>query len=805
MSNLIGYIRQSSRMLFRYRRITLIAILGLALGIGLTTTMFSIVNGTVLRGMPFHGSDRIMYLDRHEVSGPAGQFRVTPHDYVDWKAQQSSFEDLAAFTRESFNLSGSGGPPERYEGSFISTNMFGLLGVRPELGRDFNDQDGRSGAEPVVMLSHTLWEKRFGRDKGIVNQIIRVNSDAVRVIGVMPPRFAFPLFQSAWMPLRLDPLPPKRGDGPSLEVIGPLKAGVSREKALADLDTIAKRLELTYPANKGIRAMVRPYIAVMLSEQAIALLYTMLGASLGVLIIACANVANLLLARASLRSREVAIRSSLGASRMHMISQFMAEAFVLSVLGGIAGLLLAGLAIWLFNRSIVGLNMPFWIHVGIDIPALVVVFGLMLLASVASGSFPALQASGANLSSLLKDQNRGTSSLRIGKLSRALVVIEVALSCGLLVASGLMVKSITNLRTLDFGFQTKQILTAEIALPQRDYPDDASRIRFFNELMRRLGERPEVKTAALVSTLPAVGAEFERFAVEGRAYPKDDDYPEAGLVAITPGFFDTFGTHSFQGRLFSTADDQTAAPSALVNQSFVRRFAAGQDLIGRRIRLGKGDSKNPWLTIVGVVPDMLVGPVRSTDQAGIYVPLAQHPQAAMDIALRTASEPGSLASVARDAVIAVDRNLPIYSIKPMEQVISDNNWFYVVFGSLFMAFGLMALILASIGLYGVMSFSVSRRTQEIGTRMALGASQKSVLSLILRQGMTQFIVGLVLGIAFALALSQLLQVLLVGVQPWDLPVFAVVVLVLAATGLLACFVPARAALRVDPVVTLKSD
>jgi putative ABC transport system permease protein len=811
MPTFSGYLRQGGRALFKQRAISLIAVLGLALGIGITTTMFSIVNGIVLRGLPFPHSERLMYLDRHEVSGVVGQLRVTPHDYVDWRAQQRSFTDLAAFTRDSFNLSGPGGPPERHDGSLITAGMFRLLGVGPELGRGFTEADAANGAEPVALLSRTLWVKRFGGDPGIVGRTIRVNSAPVRVVGVMPQGFEFPVFQSVWMPLHLDPLPVKRGDGPNLEVIGMLKPGVSRQQALTEMEGIAKRLEMAYPANKHILPMVRPYIAVMLSEEAIALLYTMLGASLGVLMIACANVANLLLARAAVRSREVAIRASMGASRQQIILQFVFEAFLLAVMGGLAGLMLAGLAGNAFNRALTGLSIPFWVHVGIDLPVLAVVFGLMLLASVLSGVVPAVKASGADLSLLLKDQTRGTSSMRIGKLSRVLVVVEVALSCGLLVASGLMIKSIFNLRALHYAFETRGILAAEVSLPPADYPDDGRRLRFFEELERRLGDRPGVTRAALTSALPAVGVVFKNFAYEGRAYPQEKDYPYAGVVTVSPAIFAAFGVRALDGRLLTAADNATAQPVAVVNQAFVRRFGGAdprpETLLGKRVRVGRGDSKEPWMTIVGVVPDMLVGTIRSPSQQGIYMPLAQHPQATMDIVLRAAQadSTASLAGAVRETVASLDRNLPVDAIKPMPRVISDNNWFYGVFGSLFMAFGLMALVLASIGLYGVMSFAVSRRTHEIGTRMALGAQGGAVMGLVLRQGMTQVVAGLVLGLGFALGLSQLLQVLLVGVRPWDLAVFTLVVAALSGTAFLACYLPARSALRVSPVTALRSE
>lgn len=806
MADFLGDVRFGGRMLLKHFRITAIAVVGLAFGVGLTGAMFSIVYGTVLRGMPFEGSERLMYIERRDLVGSVRELNPKEHDFLDWREQQTSFEDLAAFTRETFNLSGPGGPPERYEGASISTNLFPMLGVQPFRGRNFTSADADRRSESVALISHALWQKRFNADEGLIGQMIWIDGEPVRVVGILPRKFKFPLFQDVWTPLRLDPLGAERGEGLPVEVIGRLKPEVSLSQARAEFDTLGQRLEAAYPAtNRNIRPLIRPYITVMLSEQAVGLLYTMLGASFGVLVIACVNVANLLLARASLRTREVAIRSSLGANRRQVISQFLVESFVLALAGGAVGLLLAKVTIDLFSRSMEGLSIPFWFQIEIDLIALLVILGLILTAALLSGSIPAIRASRADLSRLLKDQARGSSSLRMGRFSRALVVAEVALSCGLLVASGLMIKSIVSLSSFDFGFLTREILTAQIALPDRGYPDGPVQVRFFDELTRRISERPGVEGAALVSTLPAVGAGSRYFAVEGKAYPQESDYPNAGLVVVSPRFFETFGVQVRQGREFTSGDAPGSLPVAVVNESFVKKFASDGNVLGSRIRVGRSDSSEPWMTIVGVVPDMLVGPVQSQDQAGIYTPLAQQPRTQMSIVVRGAGNALNLSSSVREEVATLDRNLPVFGVKSMEQVIKDNTWFYRVFGALFMAFGLMALLLAAIGLYGVMAFSVSRRTHEIGTRMALGADRNAVLKLILKQGSGQLMAGLGLGLLFALALSRLLGVLLFGVQPWDPGVFTLVAMVLIATGLLACLFPARAAVRVSPMVALRNE
>lgn len=806
MAALLATVRLSLRQMRKNLVTTVIAILGLAFGIALPTTMFSIVNGTILRGLPFEGSHRLYYLERSDTQGGIGELSMNLHDFVDWQERQQSFEGLAAFTRETFNLSSDGSPPERYEGAAISPNLFSLLKVEPSQGRNLATQDSVEGAPAVALISHSLWERRFAKDPAMVGRAIRLNGAPVEVIGVLPPGMRFPLFQDIWTPLALDPLRHARTDSPAIEAIGLLKRGVPLRQALSNLETITQDLEREHPeTNRGIRAKVRSYITLMLSEQLVALLWTMLAASFAVLAISCVNVANLLLARASLRTQEVAVRSSLGATRRRVVGLFLAEAATLSIGGAVIGLILARFAIARINEAIGGLSVPFWIHLRIDLVSALLVVVLIVFTSLIAGAIPAIQGSRADLASLLKDQSRGNSSLRLGRVSQALVVLEVALSCGLLVASGLMIKSIASLRSSEFGFSTDHVLTASLALSEYEYPTPASRIQFIDQLRHELESRPGVQAVAVSSHMPTVSAGSRYFGFEGQTYSKESDYPYAGVVAVSPDYFDTLGTAVLRGRSFSATDTEQNAAVAIVNESLVKRYGRGEDLLGKRIRLGRTNSKEEWTTVIGIAPDLFVAPIYSPEQEGIYRPLAQHPPLLFSVAIRTAGDPSAFTPSLRDAVVKIDRNLPLYNVKTMERLIRDNSWFYNLFGGLFMIFGLIALALAVVGLYGVMAFAVSRRLHEMGLRIALGASKASVIRTVMSQGLRQLGIGLVLGLAFALVLSRFLGFLLFQVQPWDPAIFALVLVGLISTGILACLIPARTALRVDPISALRAE
>jgi predicted permease len=510
-----------------------------------------------------------------------------------------------------------------------------------------------------------------------------------------------------------------------------------------------------------------------------------------VLLIACANVANLLLDRAAHRTKEVGIRTALGASRMAVVRQFLAEAVVLAAAGAVLGAVLARAGITLFNRAIADTNPPFWLDIRLHPPVLLFVVATAFLASLVSGAIPAYQSSRADINEILKDESRGASSFRIGRLSRGLVMFEIALSCGLLVASGLMVRSVVKLRNLDAGVTTKNVFTARVGFPST-YTDTVAQKQFFDDLARRLAAMPGVQGVSLSSQLPAVGAGGAPVAVEGKSYATDRDYPFTQSLVVNPGFFPTFEVTPVTGRAFTAEDREGSVPVVIVNQSFVRKFLGADDPLGKRIRLGGAKSKAPWLTIVGVVPDIFTGDTGNPRDAGVLLPLAQNRSNFLSIALR-APNAMSLTPQIRSTAAALNADIPIYYVTSMDEAIAKGVWHVRVFGGLFMVFGVAALLLAAIGLYAVMAFSVSRRSREVGIRIALGARTSHVLRLVFRQGVVQLAVGVTLGLGLAALLSQLVAGVLFEVQPRDPVTFGSVVAVLVGAGLLACYVPARRA------------
>jgi predicted permease len=806
--SLLANLRFGVRSLLRQPGLTAVATLALTLGIGLTTVMFSIIQGAFLRGLPFEDGGRIYTAGQIDVTEPDddGNGRgVERHDFAEWRDAQQSFEIFAGFYQGTINVSDGGGKPDRYDGAFMTPNAFDVLRVSAAMGRTLQTGDDAPGAGRVVVLGDPVWKNRYQADPSIVGRQIRVNGQPATVVGVMPEGFKFPSFVDVWVPLDLDLLRTTRDVSTTgITAFGRLRPDVSPDEAQAEFAGLAARQAQQYPAtNRNQSALVQPFVRAFLGSEPFQLLLTMLVAVFGVLLIACVNVANLLMARTAERTKEIAIRTALGASRRRVIGQLLTEAFVLAVAGLGFGLLLAKAGIGLFNRSLVDTNPPFWIDIWLDPMVLLFAAGLALVATMASGLLPALQASRADVNDVLKDESRGSSGLRVGRMSRLLVMLEIAVSCGLLVASGLATQSVVNLKTNDYGFERDGVFTARLGLFEADYPDDRARGRFYSDLRRHLAAVPGALAVTIASSLPATGSNGATFAVEGATYATDDDYPAAGYAIVTPGFFDTFDRELVAGRDFTDADDLDAPRVIIVNQSFAARWFPSQDPLGRRIRTGRANSTAPWMEIVGVAPDLYVGGLQDETPEGYYVPVAQEPPRFASLAARAASDPMALTAGVRSAVAALNPDLPIYWVRTMAAFIEQNNWFYQVFGSLFMVFGAAALFLATVGLYGVMARSVSRRTPEFGVRMALGSSGAGVMKLVVRQGLVQIAVGLVLGLGLAAGLAQFMTIIMFGVDPWDPFVFSVVVVSLATVALLACLIPARRAMRVDPMTALR--
>ena len=808
MRNITNDLRFGARQVRRNPGVAVIAVLALTLGIGLTTTVFSFVYGVLLRGLPYEDSDRIVHVDRTHLARGVTQMDVTIHDFEDWRARQRSFEQLGAFYYGTVNISGSD-KPERYSGAFVTANTFDLLRVKPLLGRVLTAADERKGAELVIVLGYNVWRDRFGRDPDVVGTYVRANGEPARIIGVMPEKFAFPYVQQMWLPLRLDAAALPRGEGQLVEVFGRLLPGVSEERANVEINQIAQQLAAEHPVtNEGVGVLVQSFIDSLAGEGA-AMLYTMLGAVMLVLLVACANVANLLLGRAAGRSQEVAVRTALGATRGRVVTQFLTETLVLASVGAVLGTGLAVFGTRILNSGLQNFEgLPAFIEVRMDGMSLLFVLVTTLVATLAAGVLPALQAARAEAGAILKDSARGSSSFRIGRMSRAIVVAEIALSCGLLVTSGLMIRSIVNLSNADYGFRTSNVFTARLGLPEGRYANGENR-RFFEELQSRLAALPGVETASLGSNIPVASTitsvRRQPFAVEGRAYARESDYRMTGALIAAPGYFAALGVAPRQGREFTAADRAETQQVAIVNESFVRTHLNGEDAIGRRIRFGGSDSKEPWRTIVAVVPDLRISGPDDDEPDGVYVPFGQSPQRFASIILHTSVEPLSLTGSVRDVVASLDADLPIFRVTTLEGAIDHETWFYRLFGGIFTTFGAVALFLAAVGLYGVMALSVKRRTREVGVRMALGAQVHNVLRLVLGQGLRQITIGLVFGLGLAFLVSKFLVLMLFEVNPRDPLIFGGVMATLVLTGSVACLVPALRATRVDPVIAIRTE
>ena len=790
----------------------LIASFTLALGIGLCSTVFSLLYGVFFRGHPIPEPNRVFLISR---SNPAQRIEwggVTVHDFYDWQAQQTSFEGLAHFGTGTVNLANAGSgaaDPERFDGGLVSANVFDLLRVKPVVGTTFRAGDDAAGAPLMVVLGYRVWERRYQKDTAIAGKPVFVNGEAATILGVMPEGFQFPETQDLWIVERDSrSTTTDRSRAQQFQVFGRLKPGVTREHAELEMAQIAQRLARDYPAsNAGFTARMRTFMEDETDEDIRAVFGGMQVATLFVLLIAIANVANLLLARATLRTREAAVRTAIGASRWRVVTPFFAETLVLALVGALLGLAIAYVGVTLFDGATRNVGKPYFMVFKLDLPVLLFVTALTALTALLAGAAPAFYVLKTDVTACLKDEARGSGELG-GRFTRVLVAAEIALSCALLIGAGLMVKSIGKLRNFDYPFQTERILTARVGLFDREYPDTAARRGFWRGLEERVKALPGVRAAALTTSLPGNSGR-SAIGFPGQKYGSGNDYPEARSAQVTPGYFETLGVRVLQGRDFTTEDRAGSQPVAIVNQPFVRRFLDGKDPLGQRFaqRVGR-DSLGAWITIVGVVPDLRMQgfSTDNPDPWGFYLPVAQRDPRFVNIVLASAGpDPLALTAGVRQAVQSLSPNQPVYEVDSMLGVIRQASWFYYVFGTLFIVFGGAALFMATVGLYGVLAFSVSRRTRELGIRMALGANAGAVTRLVLRQGGKQLLVGLVAGLGIAFGLTRVIKILMFEVAPQDPLVFALVVLLIAGVGVLASLVPARRAVAVQPTVALRSE
>ncbi len=788
--------------------LTLVATIALTCGIGLTTMMFSIIYGALIKGLPFEDGDRIVAVARTNPEREIDRGGIPVQDYAELAAQQRSFAQFGAWTSGTMNVSGAE-RADRFSGSWVTRELFAMAGVSPLHGRAFlPGEDTPTGAR-VAVLGYDMWQTRFGGAPSVLGTTIRVNGVPYEVVGIMPDGFAWPNNDELWLPMQTDPLVGVRGEGLQLSVAGRLAPGVTREQSAAELTTIMQRLGETYPeTNKGFAALVSGFVDSFIGPEPKQLLLTMLGAVFFVLLIACSNVANLLLDRAAHRSKEVGVRSALGASRSAIVRIFLSEALILAALGTVLGVILAKVGIDAFSRAIADSQPPFFIQIGLFPPVLLFAIGIAVLATLFSGLIPAFQASRPDIAEVLKDESRGASSLKIGKISRALIVFEIALSCGLLVAAGLMIKSVSKTRSMDTGYEMASVFTTRVGFPST-YTDTVAQRLFFEQLDERVAALPGVQAAAIASGLPGAqqGLNGDRFSLEAATYATDQERPETRWISVTPGFFSVLEIPLRKGRLFESSDRLGALPVAVVTERFVEQHLSGGDALGKRFRLGGAESEEPWITIVGVVPNVFGGDPQEPFPAVAFRPFAQAHANFAYVAARTAGgvSPMVLADPVRGVVASLDADIPTYWPMTLDAAVAQPLWFIRVFGTMFMIFGFVALFLASIGLYAVMSFSVGRRTREVGIRMALGATARDVVRLLMSQGFIQIGLGLTIGLVLAGLIARVMSVVLFDVQPLDPVVFGGVALTLAFTGTVACLLPARRATRVDPSDAMRSE
>ena len=812
MGSLIKDLKFGARALARKPSSAIISVVVLSLGIGLSTFMFSLVYGVFLRGLDIPQEDRVAMIWRVDTSRPGLQGRglaISSQDFTDYRERQTSFEGLAAYRTSTVNVSGSEGP-ERYAGSFVTANTFDLLRVQPILGRAFRPGEDTPGSAPTVLLGYEMWQNRYGGDPGVLGEVLRINGEQGTVVGVMPEGFLWPSNHQIWITMDDDPLASDRGQGRFYTVFGRLLDGTTWDRASLELANVAQQLEREHPdTNEGMTIRLLTW-AQSQSQGDIRTLFTaMMVAGLLVLLVACANVANLLLARAALRTKEAAVRV---AGRLRVMLPFLSEALVLALGGALLGIGIAYYAVGLFDSATVGAvtGRPYFIRFQVDLPVLVFVVGLTGLTALVAGAAPALQVAKTDVNGVLKDESRGSSSFHLGRLSKGLVIGEVALSCALLVAAGLVTKSMVQLSRQEYAFDPDGIFTARVGLFQTDYPDREDRQQFFDDLLRSLEGLPGVQAAGLATTSPGSGTGIVPIRLEGEVYEADGDRPQVHNARVTSGFFDMLGVGVLQGADFSAANTLDAERVAIVNQSFSDRFWPGEGALGRRFRTGTADTI-PWMSVIGVVSDLQMEGLSppgqpGSDPAGYYTPVTQSDPSFLTItAVPTVGPPMGMTADVRNAVRGLDPDLPIYNVRSGAEVIQRSSWFYSVFGTIFIVFGVAALFMASVGLYGVLSFSVSRRVQEMGIRMALGAGSRDVVKLILKQGAAQMAIGLAIGMALAWGVSAAITIIMFQVDPRDVSVFATVFGVILSIGFLASWIPARRATSVDPMTALRYE
>jgi len=804
MNHLVSDLRYGFRMLWKTPSATAMVFIALSLGIGLSAVMFSLIEGAVLPKLPVEGGDRIARIQRADLSSQ------TAYDYATWVSRQRSFEALGAYDVSTVTLSveGAGGDPVR--AAAITPSILPLLAAQPEIGRPFTEDDAIVGAPAVILVSHDFWRDRLGADPGALGRVVRVNGRPAQIVGVMPRGFGFPWNEQVWSPLNLDPA---RGGGATFTmtaetraVVGRLRDSVSPSAAARELTSITAELDRE---RRGAASLLQSVVKVrgytdLFSEagRSAALAALMLGVAFLVLLVACSNVANVLLARAVARRREIAVRLAIGASHVRITMQLLVETSLLAAAGAVGGVVVAVFG----TRNIMAAmpaGMPYWIQVRVDWPVLGFVAVVAVVATLMAGLMPALQAARSNTHDVLKDDARGSSSFRVGRVMRRLIGVEIALSFVLLVLAGLFIRSATNFKATDFAFQPEGVYSALVRLPEASTNDVRARSRGPEQIREALTTLPQVAGAALTTAVPGVGSsQVAPVEIEGALDAATAS--RARSIIVSPGFFDLFRARLVAGRDFDARDQAEAVRVAIVNESFANRYLPNGAL-DHRVRLSGPGGKDEWLTVVGVTQDLMEGGVDGWNPETVYLPFTQHSQTTFTIVARPSVSFASLPVPIRESLRALEPDMALFDVQRLEAVIYDANSGYTWFSILFLVSGGVALFLAALGLYGVMAFWVIQRTREIGVRMALGGQRRDIVRLVLRQGLVQTLVGLIAGLVLAVAAAALLRSAMFGVTPYDPIVFASVLGVMLGAAWLGCWMPARRATRVDPLRALAAE
>jgi putative ABC transport system permease protein len=814
-------LRYGTRMLLKNPGITFVVILALALGIGANTAIFSVVNAVLLRPLPYEESDRLVFLN--EESQVLDEMSISYPNFTDWRNQNKVFEKIGVYNRSSYNLTGAG-EAERITTGQVSADLFSVLHVNAGLGRVFTNEEDKPGGAPVVVLSYGLWQRRFGGQASMLNQPLTLNGKSYTVIGVMPQDYLYPSRVEMWVPvgqLSGESSWQQRGNHPGLYGVARLKPGVTLQQANADMDNIAANLEKQYPdSNAGNRVRIRPLLEIFVGDvrRALWVLFAAVGF---VLLIACANIANLLLARAKAREKEMAIRTAMGAGRWRIARQLLTESVLLALMGGALGLLFArwGVELILYISPDA---IPRWREISLDWSVLAFTVGVAFMTGILFGLVPALQAGVVDVHETLKETGRGMSGRHW--LRSSLVVVEVATTLVLLIGAGLMIRSFYRLQKVNPGFSYEHLTSFSVSLPEKKYAAGDQREQFFNRLTENLRGLPGVEATAAASGLPLGNNGWQMsFVMDGRPRPPRDQTPLMEACLVTPDYFRAMNIPLKRGRYFTDHDNRSFLGGKdlskyselervgaglnviVIDEEFARRYWPNEEAIGKRIKLGT-DERASVLTVVGVVGRVKMdGLSQDSNRVQGYFPFAQIQNGDMTVILKAAGDPNQLIAAVRQQVRTIDSDQPIYSIRTMDEIRAESVAPERLNLTLLSIFAGIALVLAVVGIYGVMSYSVTQRTHEIGIRMAIGAQPRDVFRMVIGQGMMLALIGVAVGLVGAFGLTRLMTTMLFGVEPTDPATFAAIAVLLTAVALVACYVPGRRATKVDPVVSLRYE